>query len=95
VTYLVGREQAIAGHVTLYSEQFGQWPAHREISLLDRVGIYSRLLLSRVGLGEPPVLDDASGFHPERPFTEEARVIQEFLRPNSREDPVVVYELRD
>jgi hypothetical protein len=95
VTCLVGREGAIAGHVTLYSEAFGPWPAHREITLLDRVGIYFRLLLNRVGLGEPPVLDDASGFQPTRPFTEEATIVQEFFRPNSQEDPVVVYKLRD
>lgn len=94
VEYLVDREEAIAGHLTLYSREFGDWPAHREVTLLERVRIYFQLLLSRFGLGGPLTLDDPSGFYPTRPFTEAVEVVQTFPRPNATEDPVRIFRLR-
>jgi hypothetical protein len=93
VQYLVDREAAIAGHVTLYSVEFGPWPPHREVTLLQRVEIYAQLLLNRFGLGAPPALDDPSGFRPTRPFSDVVQVMQTFPRPNSPVDPVIVYRL--
>ncbi len=94
VAYLVDREGAIAGHLTLYSHEFGDRPAHREVKLLERVRIYLQLLLNRLGLDAPPVLDDPSGFHPTRPFREAVEVVQTFPRPNTAEDPVRIFRLR-
>ncbi len=95
VRYLVGREGAIASHVTLYSREFGEWPAHQEVSLGKRVRIYAQLLLARLGLAAPPALDDPGGFRPHRPFTAEAESVQTFPRPNTPDDPVVLYRLRE
>ena len=95
VQYLVDREEAIAGHLTLYSQEFGPWPAHRELSIGQRLQIYAQLLLGRLGLGAPPALDDPSGFQPARPFDLAVEVIQTFPRPNSPLDPVTVYRLRE
>lgn len=94
VQYLVDREAAIAGHLTLYSQEFGPWPAHREISLGQRLRIYAQLLLGRLGLGAPPNLDDPTGFHPSRPFDDAVEVLATFPRPNTPVDPVRVYRLK-
>lgn len=94
VQYLVDREAAIAGHLTLYSQEFGPWPAHREISLGQRLQIYAQLLLSRLGLGAPPALDDPAGFRPSRPFDDAVEVLATFPRPNTPVDPVRVYRLK-
>jgi hypothetical protein len=93
VGYLVGRQEAIAGHVALYSQELGDWPVHRELSVAQRLKIYGRLLFSRFGLAAPPELDDASGFEPFASFAEEVQIVQAFPRPNTEVDPVVVYEL--
>jgi len=94
VEYLVDRQEAIAGHLALYSREFGDWPAHREVTLLERARLYLQLFLSRLGLGDAPVLDDPSGFRPARPFAEAVEVVQTFPRPNTAEDPVRIFRLR-
>jgi len=93
VTYVVDRRAALEQHLALYSEEFGPWPAHPEIGLGERLRIYKQLLWSRLGLGNPPMLDDPSGFHPTRALEEVLEPVQEFPRPNAPGDPVVVYRL--
>jgi 4-amino-4-deoxy-L-arabinose transferase-like glycosyltransferase len=93
VTYVVDRRAALEKHLALYSEEFGPWPAHPEIGLGERLRIYKQLLWSRLGLGNPPMLDDLSGFHPTRALEEVLEPVQEFPRPNAPGDPVVVYRL--
>ena len=95
VRYLVDREAAIAQHLTLYSQEFGPWPAHQEVSLGQRLRIYGQLLLNRFGLGALPALDDPAGFRPSHPFTDVVDPLQTFPRPNVAGDPVAVFRLRE
>ncbi|MGC8872941.1 MAG: glycosyltransferase family 39 protein [Chloroflexia bacterium] len=94
VTYVVDRRAALEKHLALYSEEFGPWPAHSEIGLGQRLRIYIRLALSRLGVGEPPALDDPSGFRPARALEDVLEPVQAFPRPNAPDDPVIVYRLR-
>ncbi len=94
VTYVVDRRAALEKHLALYSEEFGPWPAHHEVGLRERALIYGRLLLTRLGIGSPPALDDPSGFRPSRTLEDLLEPVQTFPRPNAPDDPVVVYRLR-
>jgi hypothetical protein len=94
VTYLVDRETTMADHVSFYSQQFGPAPYHRAPGLFERIEIYGKILLNRVGARLPLDLDRRDGFTPSRPFTDAAEVIQQFPRPNQQANPVVVYRLK-
>jgi hypothetical protein len=94
VRYLVDREETMAGHISFYSAALSDAPTHRPPTAWERLVIYGKIALSRLGLGAPPALDRRDDVRLTRPFSDVAAIIQRFPRPNTAQNPVVVYELR-
>jgi hypothetical protein len=91
IMYVVERDSVLLPWLGQYSAQLADAPPHRTPGTRERLAIYTRLLLSRLGLAAPPALDtpysgpvDASGL---------LVPLERFARANSPADPVVIYLL--
>jgi hypothetical protein len=94
VTHLVDRESVMARHISFYSHQFGPAPAHRAPSLRERIDVYVKLLLNRLGANQPLNLNRQEDFRPTRPFNDAVEIVQQFPRPNQSGDAVTIYRLK-
>jgi hypothetical protein len=70
-------------------------PRHEEMSALDKLATYGRLIAARLGLGPPVQLDEREPERIIRPFASYATVIERFPLPNDADNAVLIYRLND
>ncbi len=83
----------VEGYLEFYSARFSEAKPHLEIGTLGKIGIYLRLILHKLGLGDAVALDVRVPTALKRPFRADATIIYTAPLPNNPERAVTVYQL--
>jgi hypothetical protein len=94
VRYIVDLE-GVADYITFYSSRLSDAPAHQELSSLDKMVIYARLIAAKVGMAPPVELDERRPTRIIHPFDEIVQVVKTFPLPNNPDEAVMIYHLED
>jgi hypothetical protein len=94
ISYIVDLP-GVADYIEFYSSRMSEAPRHAEMSALDKLATYGRLIAARLGLGPPVQLDEREPERIIRPFESFATVIERFPLPNNPDSAVLVYRLHD
>jgi hypothetical protein len=94
ISYIVDLP-GVADYIEFYSSRMSEAPRHEEMSALDKLATYGRLVAARLGLGPPVQLDEREPERIIRPFESYATVIQRFPLPNDPDSAVMIYRLSD
>jgi hypothetical protein len=84
----------VAGYIEYYSSNLSVAPQHEEMTMLDRLRVYTLLVVGKVWPDAPPVVLDVR--EPERvirPFREVTTIVKEFPLPNNPAEAVTIYRL--
>ncbi len=92
VQYIVDLD-GVGDYITFYSSSMSEAPTHHEIATLGKLRIYAGLIAAKLGMGEPPTLDERVPTRIIQPFTERAEVVQQFPLPNDPSQAVVIYHM--
>jgi hypothetical protein len=90
VDYLVDLAE-VCGYVEFYSRQYSAAPPHRELSAVDKLGIYASMALRKLGLGSGPQLDAPVPGSCQGAFIATAPVYHTFPLPNSSAEAVTIF----
>jgi hypothetical protein len=85
----------VASYIEFYSRSLSESPAHHELSPLDKLQIYARLVAAKLGLGPPVNLDTRTPTRIIEPFSAVATIMKEFSLPNDPGQAVTIYRLED
>jgi hypothetical protein len=94
ISYIVDLP-GVADYIEFYSSTMSEAPRHEEMSALDKLATYGRLIAARVGLGPPVQLDEREPERVVQPFENFATVIERFPLPNNPDSAVLIYRLHD
>lgn len=92
VAYIVDLP-SVAEYIEFYSENLSVAKPHPEISSVQKLLIYARLIAHKVGLGPEVVLDERKPERVIQPFSAVTRIVQQFPLPNDPTRTVTLYQL--
>lgn len=92
VAYIVDLP-SVAEYIEFYSHNLSVAKPHPEISSVQKLLIYARLIAHKVGLGPEVVLDERKPERVLQPFSAVTRIVQQFPLPNDPTRAVTLYQL--
>lgn len=94
IEYLVETRGEIERRFARYEASFSSEPPHHELSPLDHISIYLKLVAQSVGIPVILSLDDQQTTALKRPLEDVMTVIHTIPRPNQDTNPVSIFKLR-
>lgn len=94
IEYVVDTNQGLQSRFALYDASFSNAPPHYELSILDRVLIYARLIGQGLGLPVRPALADNKGYQLIRPLSAAMTLVYVRQLPNDQANQVTIYQLK-
>lgn len=94
IEYLVETQGEIERRFARYEASYSSLPPHHELSPLDHISIYLKLIAKSVGIPVALALDDHQSTALKRPLDDVMTVIHTFPRPNQETNPIKIFKLR-
>lgn len=82
-------------YIEFYSKELTDAPAHREISIIQRINIYVKLIALKIGIPTTSVqLEKREITHLIKPFTDVAPIWRVFPRPFDSSNPITIFRMK-